>query len=289
MRTPTTRPPRPSGRAPRRGWARRESRAIAARIASATFLALALPVSPVLAGADGGGSVIDDSIEAHVRYDDAGDTSGCTWSPVTGVDPVSGTTRELPTTRRVNGVPETLYERECGTLRTLHWVRDDTTGRMATHSRDRVSRLIPRLLIRTAPPAEKMVVNVGTWFWVPRAAWRPVSVTAIIPTQAGPITVTTTATPTLLIYSPGDGNPPVVCTGPGRRWLRAYGDGARSPCMHTYRTPSHTRRDDAFNARLSVQWTVTWTSNLGVGGRLPNVRLGIGTRVRVLEMHALSR
>lgn len=279
---------------------RREVRFGFTRLAALTTLvavsiSLAIPVnligneSRARGAASGDGSVTDDSIEARVTYDDAGDRSGCTWSPVTGVDPISGSTREMPTTRRMNGVDETLYERSCGTSHSLHWVRNDTTTRMAAHSQSRMSRLIPRLVFTTAPPADKMVVNVGTWFWVRKSLWRPVSVTAVIPTQAGPITVTTTATPTHLIYSPGDGSSPVTCRGPGIAWRRSYGDRARSNCMHTYRVASHTTSSHTYKARLSIQWAVTWTSNLGIGGRLPNVRLGLGSTVRVLELQALSR
>lgn len=242
------------------------------------------------ASADGSGSATEDTIEASVRYDDnATDLPGCSWAPLTGVDPVSGTLRELPATRVLEGVRWVLYERVCGTRRSLHWVREDTSRTVATRSHARVWRLIPTFLIKTAPPADKMVVNVGTWFWVPKVIWKPVRVTATIPTQAGPIIVTTTATPKLLIYSPGDGHEPAVCQGPGRPWRKIYGDAAASTCMHTYTSASHTRSTSVYNARLSVQWMVTWTSNLGVGGRLPDIRLGLGTKVRVLELQALTR
>lgn len=253
-------------------------------------LVVATPPRTVLAAGEGNGSSTEDSIEAQVRYDsDARDDPGCSWSPVTGVDPVSGTTRELPTTRVVKGRSWTLYERACGTRRSLHWVRSDTTDTMAASSQSRVRRLVPTLLVNTAPAADRMVVNVGSWFWVPAQLWRPVSVTAMIPTTAGPIIVTTTAVPTLLIYSPGDGGTPVTCRGPGLPWRRVFGDRAVSPCMHTYTRASHTRPSGRYAARLSVQWTVTWTSNLGVGGGLPPIRLGIGTKVRVVELQALSR
>lgn len=250
----------------------------------------ALDASPALAGADGGGSVDGDSIEARVSFDsDAADRPGCSWSPVTGVDPVSGSMREMPTIRRVGQVTETLYERSCGTAHSLHWVRDDTTQRMAAHSQQWVSRLIPSLITRTAPPADKMVVNVGTWFWVPRLLWKPVRVTATIPTQAGPIIVVTTATPTVLSYSPGDGSPESSCRGPGAPWNRSIGDSAVSPCMHTYAAASHRRPSGLYNARFTIHWEVRWTSNLGVGGRLPTVRIGLGLKVRVLELQALTR
>lgn len=266
-----------------------------ARVALGFPMAFVLVVSafgagPALAGGDGNGSVDGDRIEAQVRFDgDDSDTPGCSWAPVTGVDPVTGTLREMPTIRRRAEVTETLYERTCDTVHTLHWVRDDTARRMATHSKQRVSRLIPMLVARTAPPADKLVVNVGTWFWVPRLLWKPVRVTATIPTPGGPIIVTTTATPTVLSYSPGDGSAPASCRGPGPRWNSGLGDSAVSPCMYTYRSASHRRTSGVFDARFTIQWEVRWSSNLGIGGRLPNVRLGLGTKVRVLELQALTR
>lgn len=259
-------------------------------VTATALVALGAGAPRALAGGDGDGSVNGDSIEARVRYDDdSTDAPGCSWAPVTGVDPVSGSTREMPTVRRVGRVSETLFERSCGTAHSLHWVRDDMPRRVAAHSQQRVSRLIPSLLARTAPPADKMVVNVGTWFWVPKAVWKPVSVTATIPTPAGPIIVTTTATPTLLVYLPGDGATATTCRGPGLPWRRSYGDSASSSCMYTYRSASHARSSGRFDARMSIQWTITWRSNLGVGGRLPNVRTGLGTKVRVLELQALTR
>ena len=182
-----------------------------------------------------------------------------------------------------------LYVRRCPTNQSLHWIPQTTTSRVAQHSESKVSRLVNMLLIKTAPPSNKMVVNVGTWFWVPRSVWKTVSVTAYIPTSAGPITVTTTATPTSLIYSPGDGNSAVTCRGPGTPWSQSRGDNDTSNCMYTYTSASHTRQAGTYAANTAIKWTVTWRSNLGIGGLLPSIRTGLTTRVRVLEMQALSR
>jgi hypothetical protein len=101
--------------------------------------------------------------------------------------------------------------------------------------------------------------------------------------------VTTTATPTSLIYSPGDGNSAVTCKGPGTPWSRSRGDDDRSNCMYTYASASHTRTARTYAANTAIKWTVTWRSNLGIGGLLPSIRTGLTTPVRVLEMQALSR
>ena len=241
--------------------------------------------------ADGSGAVEDDNIEARVRYDDPGaaGATGCAWNLVTGVDPVTGSTREQNVSRVRNGVREILYERACATSHSLHWIRDDAAPRIAKHAENTVSRLVPALLTRTAPPHDKMVVNVGTWYWVPKAAWKPVSVRAFVATPAGPIIVTVTARPSRLLYSPGDGGRTVSCRGPGRPWRRSFGDAAVTPCMYTYRRSSHRSSSGSYRARMSVRWSVSWTSNLGIGSPLPSITTGIGLRAVVRELQALTR
>lgn len=249
----------------------------------------ASPAPPV---SDGRASVEDDAITAEVRVGQVSDTNGsmaCTWAQFTGVDPRTGRFTEDAVRRTRNGRSEVLYERLCGTSRTLHWIADDVPKRVLRVADDRASDIIPRLVLQTAPPIDKQVVTVGTWFWVPRVLWKPLTVVASVPTSVGPVTVAVTATPTHLIYSPGDGGEATVCEGPGRPWMPHYGDRAATDCMHTYDRPSHVREKGTYPARISVQWKVTWKSNLGLSGRLPNVRLGMGRTARVLELQALTR
>lgn len=249
----------------------------------------ASPAPPVT---DGRASVEDDAITAEVRVGQVSDTNGsvaCTWAQFTGVDPRTGRFTEDAVRRTRHGRSEVLYERLCGTSRTLHWIAEDVPKRVLRVAEDRASDIIPRLLLQTAPPIDKQVVTVGTWFWVPRVVWKPLTVVASVPTSVGPVTVAVTATPTHLIYSPGDGGDPTVCEGPGRPWMPYLGDRASTDCMHTHDRPSHVRDSGTFPARMSVQWKVTWKSNLGVSGRLPNVRLGLGRTARVLELQALTR
>ena len=235
------------------------------------------------AAGSGSGSVDGESIVADVRYDAPPLGDDCTWEPVRG-------TPSLPIRGTSPVEFETLYYRTCNDrVMSYHWIRSETTRRIAESSQSRVSRLVNALALRTAPPSDKMVVHVGTWFWVPRAAWKPVSVTAWIPTQAGPISVTTTATPRTLTYSPGDGNRPVSCPGPGRPWRRVDGDVRASSCMYTYTRASHRMPQRTYKASLSVTWSVTWRSSLGVGGRLPSITIGAPITARVLELQALSR
>ena len=246
-----------------------------------------------MAAGDGTGATVGNNIEAMVRYD-APATTGtgeqCSWRIVTSITATPGPRTGAIVIRNRNGALETLYARVCGpTTSSYHWIADSVSPRIAEHSQSRVSRLVNMLLTKTAPPADKMVVNVGTWFWVPRAVWKPISVTAYIPTSAGPISVTTTATPKNLTYSPGDGNDTVTCAGPGRPWTTALGDTADSPCMYTYSTSSRTRSRTTFRAQMSIKWAVTWRSSLGIGGSLPSIRTGMGLDAYVRELQALSR
>jgi hypothetical protein len=101
--------------------------------------------------------------------------------------------------------------------------------------------------------------------------------------------VTTTATPHTITYTPGDGQQPVTCTGPGTPWTPRVGDRTRSACVYTYSRASHSQQGRHFRAAMHVTWRVTWRSSLGIAGRLPNVRTGSTMNARVLELQALSR
>jgi hypothetical protein len=238
----------------------------------------------VLANAEGSGSVIGDSIEAQVSFGSPpknASSDNCTWHVVQGLYPI----------KHADGKnTRTLYYKLCNNyIDSYHWINDSAPARIAEQAENKVSRLVPMLLTRTAPAADKMVVNVGTWFWVPRAVWKPVSVTAYIPTTAGPIVVTTTATPSRVIYTPGDGSAAVSCKGPGTPWSRSRGDRATSNCMYTYKSASHTRVATTYRSKMSIKWNVSWRSNIGAAGPLPSITLGLNTNVRVRELQALSR
>lgn len=254
-----------------------------------SIIPIPAPPAEAQGGGSGSGSVVGDRIEADIRWDGNGDTGGCTWSVAGVTDSRSGSVRENSRRRTVNGVEELLYMRECPGITTYHWIRRDTSDRMATAARARVSRLVPTLLARTAPPSDEMVVNVGTWYWVPRLVWKPVRVTATITTPYGPIFVTVTARPTTLVWAPGDGGRPTTCRGPGEPWQAHHGDRTSTPCMHTYRSASHTTRTGTFAARMTVVWKVTWRSSLLVGGSLPDIRTGVDVGVIVQELQALGR
>ena len=82
------------------------------------------------------------------------------------------------------------------------------------------------------------------------------------------VSATVTATPTALVFDPGDGSAPVTCDGPGRPWTEADGSDPPSAggCGYMYRavTPN-----GPLTATTSIQWSVAWTSNVGAGGTFP--------------------
>lgn len=237
------------------------------------------------AGADGAGTVDVDTISAVVRYDaPPPQTSACTWHPMRGVDPVTATNGDIGSHR------EMLYYKVCNnTIVEYRWITVRTTDGVRRSASDKVSRVVNMLLTRTAPPADKVVANARTWFWVPSAVWKPIKVTAWIETPIGPVSVTTTATPDRLRFTPGDGSATVDCDGPGRAWTRSLGDSARSSCMYVYPSASHARSGRSFRAHIAVKWSVKWTSNLGIGGPLPSITTGVPLSVRVHEVQALAR
>lgn len=258
----------------------------------AGFVAVGHVPSRALAESSGTGSVVGDNIEAEVSFAARPSPSGptCEWRPALDITAGAQPGTAAISVRTSQGVIESLYLRVCdGEVGTYYWIRRDAGPRIAQVAKDKVSRLVPTLITRTAPAANRMVVNQPTWFWVPRALWKPVSITATVPTPAGPIIVTTTATPRLLTYSPGDGRRAVTCTGPGRRWTSSIGDDSHSACSYVYGSASRSSLSTLYAARMSVKWKITWRSNLGAGGTLPSINTGLGMNVRVAELQALSR
>lgn len=238
---------------------------------------------PAYAGASGDGSVSDNILTAEVRFDSPPTDSACVWEAVSGVQPITVTNGSVSHT-------ETLVFQACDNrIVSYHWIRNDAPGRVAESVRSRVSRAINMLLVRTAPSATDMVVNSDMWFWVPRSLWKPIRLTAWVVTPVGPISVTVTARPHQLSYTPGDGNDTVRCVGPGRAWSARVRDTGESPCSYTYSSASHTRRSGTYSAQATITWNVSWTSNLGIGSPLPSVRTSLPITAHVKEVQVLLR
>lgn len=262
---------------------------MASRVIRAGLVVAALSVTaaPVRA-AGGSGWAEDDTINAQVQDGTPVVAETCVWRVVTATDPASGSVLEHPVQRTVGGSIETLYQRECRGApgdRWYQWVKESTKKRIVDRAESRASERIARLVFSTAPARDRNVVNVGTWFWVPRILWRPVSATAYVATAVGVLSVTVTATPARLRFDPGNRDDPVWCDGPGTPWRPALGDDAVSDCMYTYRHASSA--GERFPARTSVQWKLKVSSNFGISFPLPGVTLGLGTSVAVHEIQAV--
>lgn len=192
-----------------------------------------------------------------------------------------------------DGVTYRWYARICpsttaagGFEMTYHWVPVVSQETMATQASTLAMGLIPVPIVGTSPPAHRGIVKVPMWWWVSRASWRTVSVSVWLPTPTGPVTVRATARPLRLHVDPADprvfGGGRRTCAGPGLPWNESMGDNALGTCMHTYNHAFRSAR-----AKVSIEWAVSWKSNRGGAGRLPNRKTTRTVRVTVGEIQAL--
>jgi len=267
---------------------------VAATASGAGRARIARPSSGGNGGSVGGGGNGSSGIWAGVSYywgEWSGTRSACSWSEFVGnthLDPVPDA---RPPQHSIPGVRYVLFVKACSDGYRFVWVPQLPPQFVAQGNSSLLSRWLPLPALRTSPPSGRVVVKVPMWFWVDASVWHPVSVTAWVPTPAGPLWVTTTATPVSLEFQPGDGRwgtGTVRCAGPGIPWLGLLEDGVPSPtgCDYTYRHSSvRAAGGRAFPARLTVVWHVTWRSSTGAvgsGGRLRTSAVG-GITVRELE------
>ena len=238
------------------------------------------------------GAVVDKTIIAGVIVQQNGAPSSsdsCQWSPTLARDSGQGAGDEV--TKRVGSVSFRLYDRVCeGEATTYYWIPEISTEQIARSAASVVYDLIPAPFGEFAPPARQGLINIGTWFWVDPTVWQPKSVTAWVPTPEGPVSVTTTATPTKLVFHPGDGLRGMgdkTCTGPGQKWIDMMGDSLPSTCMYSYRHSSAVNSSGLFSASLSIIWRVAWRSSTGASGTLPNVSTGSSHQMNIREFQAL--
>jgi hypothetical protein len=247
-----------------------------------TISAVTAP-SVVLAGDAG---VDGDHIYAGVSYDSYQHYEQCEWvSPSMihheGVSPTV-------LTREWNGIFWQLFECQRDGESSMVWLPEISSESVAESNRSVVRELLPTLEPGFSPSVDRGLVKTPTWFWVSPVLWRPVSVTARIPTPRGIVSVTTTATPEALEFHPGDDRGGVVeCDGPGLPWTPMLPRFIGTECQYEYPVPSSVRNDGVFRAYLDVVWSVSWSTNIGAGGRLPDLRLGSSYALRVRELQAV--
>lgn len=216
------------------------------------------------------------------------ETSTCRWRTTVVTDG-----DETPHRTVRDGVTYRWYARICpsptaagGFEMTYHWVPVVSQETMAMQASTLAVGLIPVPIVGTSPPAHRGIVKVPMWWWVSRTSWRTVSVSVWLPTPTGPVTVRATAKPLRLHVDPADprvfGGGRRTCTGPGLAWNETMGDNALGTCMHTY---NHAFR--GARAKVSIEWAISWKSNRGGAGRLPNRKTTRTVRVTVGEIQAL--
>ncbi len=276
--------------------------AIRRRIATtctATFLSLVslsapstptvLAAAPSKADVDVGGSGRTLMAGINVGEPDAEETSSCRWRTTV----ISDDKYEPYSFSKRNGVTYRWYARVCRSASieggfdvSYHWVPVVSDTTMASQASKYAFGLIPVPLVGTSPPAHRGIVSLPMWWWVSASTWRTVSVSVWIPTPTGPFVVRATARPVKLIIDPDDprarSGGGFSCAGPGLAWTPSMGDAATGPCMYTY---DHAVR--AARASVSIDWAISWKSNRGAAGRLPNRRTTRTIRVSVNEIQAL--
>jgi hypothetical protein len=189
-----------------------------------------------------------------------------------------------------SGVVWTLYFRDCGADRQWVWVPNLSPQQLAPLARDQVTRLLPKpdpmfspdFVHRSLNPFT--LVRIPTLFAVPPAQWTVVTAQAEVPG----LTVTATATPKRLVFTPGEpGGAAVTCDGPGLI-VRTAGEFPPTPppCSYEYHHASSIA-GGTFTASLSMQWDITWTSSTGVGGTLAPATTTVDVAVPVREVEAI--
>jgi hypothetical protein len=275
-------------------------------IASATVLALFGPTSVRNAYAtdqeiEVNGGLRGDHIAARVRVGTPPSTSDdCKWSKTKWTSTIPAQYPMFHNATPPEDIGYDAYIKVCTEPRkefSLHWIHDSVFSTIGKIAENAVDRLIPKPAINFAPAIDRNVVNIGSWFWIDKSAWKTISVTAYVPTKVGTLSATTSATPKKVIFSPGDGrlgSGDVTCSGPGPVWKRQNGDTSKSSCMYTYRHASHGQRGGVFNAKISIEWDIKvrmslGSSRIGISGRVASTRTSTAIPIRVREIQSLTR
>ena len=239
------------------------------------------------------GDVVGNTISAGVTFNSNSSTteSRCTWNTTV----ISDTKNEPYSFTVRNGITYRWYVRTCAPAvagqpyaLSFHWIPVIAESTLAEQAAAYSWNTLPVPFVNTAPPAQRALVKLPTWWWVTNSSWRTVSTTAWIPTPRGIVTVTVTAKPNTLLVNPGDAtaenNGKFTCSGPGKAWRESDGDDTKSNCMYTY---AHSSSRKTWNASVAIRWSVSWKSNLGKKGTLPSVTTTRRIPVVVGEIQAL--
>lgn len=140
---------------------------------------------------------------------------------------------------------------------------------------DQVTFTVPRPHLSPTEAAHQ-ITGLVTWFWLDPSEWVAATARAELPGVWAEVT----AAPVRAVWTPGDGSPPVTCTGPGRPHPGT--PGATTDCGHTYTDVG------TFTLRLAVTYEVTWTSSTGEAGVEDPIVLTTDLQVPVEQRQAVT-
>lgn len=256
--------------------------------------AVLLTAASPAAADDEGGAHIEDGNPTAVAHDDdllpggggGGGDDDCQWNVVIEDDfefaiyEVNGTRLYSETGRWI--------ERVCGgeivAVGDLFIIPEGGPAdpvQLAADARESVPIATPA--IHTSPEANRrLYVRVPTWLWVDPTWWQTYTATA----NAGRVSSTVTARPVRATWGTGDGGG-TACAGPGIEWRRGMRDDA-TYCKHTYEHSSAGQPEGTYTLTVTVEFEVTWTSNVGAGGSLAAVSRSASRPVEVGEIQAVE-
>ena len=231
--------------------------------------AVAAPGDGVDSGTAGSANGV---LTAQVSYSTEGGASGgskCSYEMVDGAIE-SATVAQGPWPRTADGVTFHLWLRTCPDGVTYMEFAETTPEEILPRLLDRLKReALPK-----PTPVFEMLDPVHGWayvrtpldFRVGAGAWAPVSVTAAV----GPIWATVTARPARLSFDPGDPAGPGVVSCAGDGPVASYVPEVPGACSYTFMNASSTSPVDGYHfaTRLTIDWSISWTSSTGAGGPL---------------------
>lgn len=186
-----------------------------------------------------GASVPDDGIEA---VDEDGN-----WSWKTTID----------------GVEYRFMRRACDGDVALIWVPVITPEALIPGLYEKVKKLLPDPQAAFAPIDSEgrwLYVQVPTDFRVTDASqWEPITARA----EAGPVWASVTATPTKLVFNPGDPTNPAGASCDGSGPVDAYDPASPGRCSYTYLNASSIASGNVFHYEIRTVWTITTDSSSG--------------------------
>ncbi len=192
---------------------------------------------------------------------------------------------------KVLGTTYVLYRRECSDeTRTFIYVPQLTGRQLAIVARDELVGQVPVPAPIFAPRTDptKAFAQLPLWFWVGPETWT----TAISTTHRIPgLTVTATARPVSMSFSPGDGGGPVTCDGPGTVFTRGRDRMSANPSVNTVNPCSYVYRHSTDGARvrasLSWTWEITFTATDATTGTLEPITRTTTRAIEVGEIQAV--